>query len=301
MSTSIPPSLSRHPLSHPLLPAPTATYHPQQPSPSRMSASPHSPPHTSMPNQNPTTHPTKCARREQHYPLPHRPPLQRVPQHPPFPTACPNPAGPQFYPPHQPRRRSHLLRPLRRLHQPGLSTAPSALYPYPRATRTPSAAQALPRDPPVPHHRAPVLPLYHTHPLAHQARGPHAISARPTTRSGASLRRPRHLPPPPALSTSSGTTSSAVRPSRRRRRHSRALCRCPAAATERDAPAPGEKLGGPRVGGGEEARDTTMWLEYLAGSFFCPCPAACERCLRSDGRSLMRGGGRSTLTRGRRE
>jgi len=62
---------------------------------------------------------------------------------------------------------------------------------------------------------------------------------------------------------------------------------------------PGGELGGPGVGGGEEARDTTMWLEYLAGvPSSAPAPPPANAVLRSDGRSLMRGGGEIDVDQG---
>src|SRR5882724_2068075 len=133
MTTSVPPSLSRHPLSHPSLPAPTATYHPTATLPvSDQCLSSLTSPHTSMPNQNPTAHPTKRACREQRLSAPHRPPLQRIPQHPPFPTPCPQPRWPAILPLCiQPCTRSRLLRPLRRLHQPQAQRRPLHAIPVP--------------------------------------------------------------------------------------------------------------------------------------------------------------------------
>src|SRR5882724_193469 len=165
MSTSVPPSLSWNPLSHPSLPAPTATYHPTATLPTLdQHLSSLTSPHTSTPNQNPTAHPTKHARREQQLSAPHCPPLQRVPQHPPFPTACPQPRRPAILPLRiQPCRRSHLPHPLRQLHQPRAQRRPVRAVPVP-----PEQPEHLPPHKhrpgtqPVPHHCRPrTAPIPH--------------------------------------------------------------------------------------------------------------------------------------------
>src|SRR5882724_13590129 len=98
MSTSVPPSLSW--LSHPSLPAPTSTYHPTATLPiSDQHLSSLTSLHTSMHNQNPTTHPTKQARRESSdspLPTPTLPnmSLNMLLYH----LHAPNPARLQFYP-----------------------------------------------------------------------------------------------------------------------------------------------------------------------------------------------------------
>src|SRR5882724_10415272 len=96
MSTSVPPSLSRHPLSHPSLPAPTATYHPTATLPvSDQRLSSLTSLHTSTHHQNPT----KWAHRESSdSPLPTsalpNTSLNTLLSHP----HAPNPADLQFYP-----------------------------------------------------------------------------------------------------------------------------------------------------------------------------------------------------------
>src|SRR5882724_11123746 len=182
MSTSIPPSLSRHPLSHPSLPAPTATYHPTATLPvSDQRLSSLTSPHTSMPNQNPTTHPTKCARREQRLSTPPHPPPPHVPQHSPFPTTCPQPHRPAILPLCiQPHRRSCLPCPLHRLHQPQAQCRPLHAVPIPpEQPKHLPPHKHCPWTQPIPITAAPIPPLYHAHPLAHQACRPHAIFSVP--------------------------------------------------------------------------------------------------------------------------
>src|SRR5882724_10137544 len=276
-STHSPPHRSQHPLSHPSLPAPTATYHPTATLPvSDQRLSSLTSPHTSTPNQNPTAHPTKRARREQRLSAPHRPPIQ-------------------------PRRRSRLPRPLRRLHQPRAQRRPLCAVPVP-----PEQPEHLPPHKhcpgtqPIPHHRRPVPPLYHAHPLAHQARGPHAIFSAPHNPFGSLI----------AVSASSAATAGTFDLEwHNQQRGMPQQAQVQAFASPSLVPPqqkqngmhqpPGGKLGGPGVGGGEEARDTTMWLEYLTGiPSSAPAPLPANAVLRSDGRSLMHGGGEIDIDQG---
>src|SRR5882724_2713175 len=303
MSTSIPPSLSQHPLSHPLLPAPTATYHPTATLPvSDQRLSSLTSPHTSTPNQNPTARPNNAPAESSDYALPTAPlssaSLNTLLSQP----HATNPAGPQFYPSaSNPAEEAAYHTLFAGFTSPGLSTAPSAPYLYPQSNpNTFRRTSTAPGPNPYPITAAPVPPLYHAHPLAHQARGPHTIFSAPHNLFGSLI----------AASASSATTAGTFDLEwHNQQRGAPQQAQAQAFASPTPVPPqqqqngthqpPGGKLGGPGVGGGEEARDTTMWLEYLTGvPSSAPAPPPANAVLRSDGRSLMHGGGEIDVDQG---
>src|SRR5882724_4879921 len=288
MSTSIPPSLSRHPLSHPSLPAPTLppiapsthspthrSQHPlppttpQQPSPSRISASPHSPPPTlARPTRTLPHTPQNAPAESSDYLLPTTPlsnaSLNTLLSQP----HAPNPAGPQFYPSaSNPAEEAAYCALFAGFTTPGLSAAPSSPYLYPQSNlNTFRHTSTTPGPNLYPITAAPIPALYHAHLLAHQAHGPHAIFSAPHNPFRSLI----------VASTSSAATAGTFdlewhnqqRGAPQQEQVQAFVSPTPVPPQQQQNgmhQPPGGKLGGPGVGGGEEARDTTMWLEYLAG------------------------------------
>src|SRR5882724_11296890 len=111
MSTSVPLSLSWHPLSHPIA-SRTHCHLPPHSNPPRLRSVPlltHLPAHQHMQPEPYCTPHTTGPQREQRLSTPHPHPPQHVPQHAPLPPACPQPCPPAILPLHiQPHRRSHL-------------------------------------------------------------------------------------------------------------------------------------------------------------------------------------------------
>src|SRR5882724_8030595 len=259
-STHSPTHCSQHPL-------PPTT--PQQPSLSRISASPHSPPPTpACPTRTLPHTPQNTPAESSNYPLPTTPPphmslniLLSQPH-------APNPTGPQFYPSASNPTEEAAYRALfTGFTSPRLSAAPSMPYPYPQSNpNTFHRTSTAPGPNPYPITATPVPPLYHMHPLAHQARRPHAIFSTPHNPFGSLI----------VVSTSSATTASTFDLEwHNQQRGVPQQAQAQVVTSPTLVPPqqqhngmhqpPGGKLGGPGVGGGEEARDTTMWLEYLAG------------------------------------
>src|SRR5882724_1622962 len=172
MSTSIPPSLSRHPLSHPSLPAPTLP-------PIAPSTHCHLPPHSNPPRLGSAPLLTHLPPHQHTQPEPYRTPHKMCPQRaatirsppPPSPTRPSTPSFPNRTPPTPPARNSTPPHPTPQKKPPTGPSSPASPAPgsappplhctrTPRATRTPSSAQAPPwdptRTPSPPPHTAPI-------------------------------------------------------------------------------------------------------------------------------------------------